>query len=83
MSTIPKLTPEQVAALSPADSVAYERALEAEAEERGWVVRCAVCDAEETVLGEISEETLEGDGWYLGFNVSLCPEHYDEDGNAD
>lgn len=48
-------------------------------EGEGDPVECSVCGAVEYVGGEISEETLEGDGWYLGTNDAhnLCPEHND------
>lgn len=48
-------------------------------EDEGTPVRCDRCDAVEYVGGEIAEETLEGAGWYLGFNSALCPDHNDEE----
>lgn len=39
------------------------------------VVRCAICSAEESIGGEISEKTLEDEGWYLGPTETLCPDH--------
>jgi hypothetical protein len=45
-------------------------------------VECSVCDAEEEVFGEITEKTLEDEGWYLGAfdlsNSALCPDHNEE-----
>ena len=41
-------------------------------------VSCDVCDATETLGGEINEKTLEGDGWYFGPAHTLCPAHNDE-----
>lgn len=38
-------------------------------------VRCDQCDAREFIGGEITEQTLEDDGWYLGMREALCPEH--------
>jgi hypothetical protein len=38
-------------------------------------IRCDCCDNREFIGGEITEKTLEGDGWYLGFNEVLCPDH--------
>jgi len=38
-------------------------------------VRCDVCDNREYIYGEITEKTLEDEGWYLGLNEVLCPDH--------
>jgi hypothetical protein len=47
----------------------------------GYEVRCDACDARETVEGEITERTLEDDGWYLGHDdYALCPDHNEEGG---
>jgi hypothetical protein len=40
-------------------------------------IRCDRCDSREFICGEITEKTLEDDGWYLGTNEVLCPEHSD------
>jgi hypothetical protein len=48
-------------------------------EDEGRVVRCDICDAVETVGDtEVTEETLEGEGWYLGPASTLCPDHSEE-----
>lgn len=38
-------------------------------------IRCDRCDNREFIGGEITEKTLEDEGWYLGFNEVLCPDH--------
>lgn len=38
-------------------------------------VRCARCDEQATIGGEINEKTLEDEGWYLGPTETLCPAH--------
>ena len=40
-------------------------------------IRCDMCDAREYIGGEIAEQTLEDEGWYLGTNEVLCPDHSD------
>lgn len=44
-------------------------------------VKCDVCDAREAIFGEITEQTLEDDGWYLSPTENLCPEHAEYDVN--
>jgi hypothetical protein len=39
------------------------------------LVKCDVCDAREELGGEITERTLEDEGWYLGPTETLCPDH--------
>jgi hypothetical protein len=39
------------------------------------IIKCDVCDALEELESEITERTLEDDGWYLGPTETLCPEH--------
>jgi hypothetical protein len=53
--------------------------LHAVPEPTGVEVNCDVCDATETIVGEISERTLTDDGWYIGPRITLCPEHSDND----
>jgi hypothetical protein len=38
-------------------------------------VRCDVCDNREYISDEVIEKTLEDEGWYLGINEVLCPDH--------
>jgi hypothetical protein len=49
------------------------RAVQPEAFEK--TVECDVCDNAEVISGEISERTLEDDGWYLGHTMTYCPDH--------
>jgi hypothetical protein len=49
-------------------------------EGEGREIHCDVCDAVETVSDhEVTEETLEGEGWYLGPASTLCPDHNEDD----
>jgi len=38
-------------------------------------VRCDRCDNREYIGSEVTERTLEDEGWYLGTIETLCPEH--------
>ena len=38
-------------------------------------IECDVCDAREELYSEVTERTLEDEGWYLGDVSILCPEH--------
>lgn len=40
-------------------------------------IRCDMCDARECTGGEITDKTLEDEGWYLGTTETLCPDHSD------
>lgn len=43
-------------------------------EESGRVITCSACDNSETILGEISEQTLADDGWVMRSETdNLCP----------
>ena len=37
------------------------------------VVQCDCCDNREQLGGEITDRTLEDEGWYLGPTQTLCP----------
>jgi hypothetical protein len=53
-------------------------------DDEGRPVRCDVCDAVEFVSDqEVTEETLEGAGWYLGPVATYCPDHNEEEGEDD
>lgn len=41
-------------------------------------IECDVCDEVAFRGGEITERTLEDEGWYLGEISVLCPRHNDE-----
>lgn len=59
---------------------------ECQALTEGELVKCSRCDNQETILGEISSDTLEGEGWYLGADgtdSNLCPEHNDENASEE
>jgi hypothetical protein len=52
-------------------------------DEIGKTVKCDTCDACEALGGEITEQTLEDDGWYISPTETLCPEHAEIDEDAD
>lgn len=42
-------------------------------------VECDMCRARTWINGEVTEQTLENDGWYLSSRETLCPKHNDKE----